>query len=85
MGIFGPGFQEKGQAMAAKGRESIDQGVDDYVRFCAAGESGKGEYRCSECAYAVTVCRALPVCPRCGGSSWEQVAWSPLSRALRLQ
>ena len=71
--------------MSAKARESIDQGADDYVQFWAAGESGKGEYRCSECAYAVTVCRTLPVCPRCAGSSWEQVAWSPFSRALRLR
>jgi rubrerythrin len=71
--------------MSAKARESIDRGADDYVQFLAAGDSGKGEYRCSECAYGVTVHRALPVCPMCAGRSWEQVAWSPFSRALRLQ
>ena len=71
--------------MSAKTRESIDRRADDHVQFLAAGDSGKGEYRCSECAYGVTVHRSLPVCPRCAGSSWEQVAWSPFSRALRRQ
>ena len=41
----------------------------------------KGEFHCAECGYGVTVYRALPVCPMCGGGEWEQSAWSPLSRA----
>jgi rubrerythrin len=67
--------------MAAEPPRKVTQTSDDYVRFWAAGESGKGEYRCSECAYGVTVYRTLPVCPICSGSSWEQAAWSPFSRA----
>ncbi len=53
----------------------------DYVEFWAAGENGKGRYRCAECSYAVTVHRTLPVCPMCSGGSWEQAPWSPFGRA----
>jgi rubredoxin len=62
--------------------ESVDAAVD-YIRFWAAGESAKGDFRCSECSYGVTVHTTLPVCPMCAGSSWEQIPWSPFSRAER--
>jgi rubrerythrin len=54
---------------------------DEFVEFFAAGQSVKGEYHCSDCGYGVTIVRALPLCPMCGGTSWEQSAWSPFSRA----
>ena len=54
---------------------------EDYVQFWSAGESVKGEFHCAECGYGVTVCRELPVCPMCGGASWEQSTWSPFGRA----
>jgi len=54
---------------------------DEYVEFRAAGDAVKGEFHCSECGYGVTIVRALPICPMCGGRSWEQSDWSPLSRA----
>ena len=53
----------------------------DYVDFVRTGVNVKGEFHCAECGYGVTVYRALPVCPMCGGEEWEQSAWSPLSRA----
>jgi rubrerythrin len=53
---------------------------DEFVEFFAAGQSVKGEYHCSDCGYGVTIVRALPLCPMCGGTSWEQSAWSPFSR-----
>jgi rubrerythrin len=53
----------------------------DFVDFLAAGTHAKGEFHCAECGYGVTVYRALPVCPMCGGAQWEQSAWSPLTRA----
>jgi rubrerythrin len=56
----------------------------DYVDFLAAGDHAKGEFHCAECGYGVTVYRALPVCPMCGGAQWEQSSWSPLSRARRV-
>ena len=59
--------------------EPVD--IDD-VRFWAEGESAKGEFHCSECGYGVTVCRELPRCPMCGGTSWEASTWSPFARAL---
>jgi len=65
--------------------ESRAAGGEDFVRFWAAGESGKGQFRCAECAYGVTVHTKLPVCPMCAGKSWEPAAWSPFSRARRLQ
>jgi rubrerythrin len=55
--------------------------IDEYVEFRATGESVKGEFHCSQCGYGVAIVRALPLCPMCGGSSWEQTAWSPFSRA----
>jgi rubrerythrin len=55
--------------------------ADDYVEFRATGDLVKGEYHCSACGYGVAIIRALPLCPMCGGSSWEQAAWSPFSRA----
>jgi rubrerythrin len=58
--------------------------ADEFVEFFAAGQSVKGEYHCSDCGYGVTIVRALPLCPMCGGTSWEQSAWSPFSRTPRL-
>jgi hypothetical protein len=51
--------------------------VGDFVDFLHAGSSAKGEFHCSECGYGVTIFRALPVCPMCGGEAWEQSTWSP--------
>jgi hypothetical protein len=50
---------------------------DGFVNFLRAGTSAKGEYHCSECGYGVTVFRALPLCPMCGGNGWELSTWSP--------
>ena len=54
----------------------------EFVEFRAAGESVKGEFHCCECGYGVAVCRELPTCPMCGGTAWEQTAWSPFARAV---
>jgi hypothetical protein len=71
--------------MATDGAQAQTDPAGDYVRFWAAGDKGKGEYRCSECSYGVTVHSTLPGCPMCSGSSWEQAPWSPFSRAARPQ
>lgn len=84
MGNLGLGFQEKGLRQVSERIEST-AGGGDSVRLWVAGEAGKGEFRCSECAYGVTVHRTLPVCPMCAGSSWEQAPWSPFGRAAALQ
>jgi rubrerythrin len=50
-----------------------------YVEFCATGEAAVGDFHCSECGYGVSVQRRLPLCPMCGGTSWEQAhraAWN---------
>ena len=60
--------------------EVLREPTGDFVKFLAAGAHVKGEFHCSECGYGVTVYRALPLCPMCGGSEWEQSAWSPLTR-----
>ena len=54
---------------------------DDYVELWPTGIHVKGEFQCSECGYGVTIHRELPVCPMCGGESWEQSAWHPFSRS----
>jgi rubrerythrin len=43
-----------------------------YVEFFATGQTAAGSFRCSECGYGVTVQRALPRCPMCGGTAWER-------------
>jgi rubrerythrin len=58
--------------------------TDDFVAFLPTGKSVKGEFHCSECGYGVTIVRALPVCPMCGGESWEAAAWSPFTRSKAL-
>jgi hypothetical protein len=55
---------------------------EGFVQFWNTGDPVKGEYHCAECGYGVTVCRDLPLCPMCGGTVWEQTAWSPLTRAF---
>ena len=45
--------------------------VADYVAFHAAGELADGEFHCAECGYGVAVRTTLPMCPMCGGASWE--------------
>ncbi len=55
---------------------------EEAVEFMAAGDNVKGEFHCSVCGYGVIVCRNLPVCPMCGGESWEQSTWSPFGRSL---
>jgi rubrerythrin len=57
-------------------------GLEDYVRFWATGDLAKGEFHCSDCGYGVTVHRALPACPMCGSTSWEQADWSPFTRTV---
>jgi hypothetical protein len=81
MGIFLAGFRRRGLGMSAEPRERVTEPSEDYVQFAGAGESAKGQFRCAECGYGVTVHRTLPVCPMCSGSSWEQAAWSPFGRS----
>jgi rubrerythrin len=76
-GTVGEEGVESMQDLATLGREP----TGDFVEFVAAGARVKGEFHCAECGYGVTVYRALPVCPMCGGNEWEQSAWSPLTRA----
>jgi len=57
---------------------------DEYVEFWAAGQPVKGEFHCAECGYGVTIVRSLPICPLCGGDSWEQTSWSPFRRSSTL-
>ena len=40
--------------------------------FHAAGDAVAGEFLCAECGYGVSVRSALPFCPMCRGSVWEE-------------
>ena len=64
-----------------EGLDTSRAAPDEYVEFRAAGDPVKGEFHCSACGYGVTIVRALPICPMCGGRSWERTAWSPFGRA----
>jgi rubrerythrin len=52
----------------------------DRIAFAASGEAAAGAFRCAECGYGVTVRRALPLCPMCGGTAWQhpsyRTAWA---------
>ena len=50
----------------------VSEGADGFVAFLATGEPAAGEFRCSDCGYGVSVRQALPICPMCGGTAWEQ-------------
>jgi rubredoxin len=73
----------KGVEMLDETREAAPE-AGDYVEFIAAGATARGEFHCSKCGYGVTVHAALPCCPMCAGTRWEQAPWSPFTRA-RLQ
>jgi rubrerythrin len=62
-------------------RESGTSGAraGDYIEFRAAGEAVKGEFHCAQCGYGVTIVRTLPLCPMCGGDSWERTSWHPFT------
>jgi hypothetical protein len=65
----------------ARDTPTVRVAPDEYVEFLVTGAVVKGEFHCSECGYGVTIVRALPVCPMCQGTSWEQAAWSPFRKA----
>jgi lipopolysaccharide biosynthesis regulator YciM len=54
---------------------------DEVESRLVTGTRAKGEYRCTECGYGVTIHRELPRCPMCGSDEWEQLDWSPFGRA----
>ena len=67
----------------ATSREGLTTAVGgDEIELFAAGEHTKGEFRCADCGYTVTVCRELPLCSMCGCESWEAALWRPFARAL---
>jgi len=61
--------------------EARSDRLEEFVEFVRSGVAVVGEYHCAECGYGVTVHGALPACPMCSATSWEQAAWSPFSRA----
>ncbi len=67
--------------MADEAKESKGDRLDEYVVFHRTGVAVVGEYHCAGCGYGVTVHGALPACPMCSATTWEQAAWSPFTRA----
>lgn len=57
------------------------EAASGYVAFFAAGAPAAGEFFCSECSYGVSVQQQLPLCPMCGGTSWEPHSRPPLAAA----
>jgi len=54
-----------------EGSKADEVELPDYVQFFATGTITVGQFHCSECGYGVSVRRSLPLCPMCGGTSWE--------------
>lgn len=42
-----------------------------FVDFAAVGMQISGDFRCADCGYGAVVQSALPPCPMCGGTIWE--------------
>jgi hypothetical protein len=64
-----------------EGAGTTGQPVIPELTDWSAGMRAKGEFRCPECGYGVTVYRVLPTCPMCQGAGWERVPWRPLTRS----
>jgi rubrerythrin len=75
--------------LSGKGVEVLDEargtaglGVD-CVQFFDVGDLASGTFQCADCGYGISVQVALPLCPMCGGTSWERVfRWESLERRL---
>ena len=65
-------MNERGEMAEGVGIESL--AAAGYVHFVAAGEEADGQFHCADCGYGVSVQRRLPLCPMCGGSTWEEAA-----------
>jgi len=74
-------YEGKGVTMLSMSGES----GRDYVEFLEAGVRAEGEYHCSECGYGITIHARLPICPMCGGESWERIDRLASSRAVGLR
>jgi hypothetical protein len=61
----------------------VDERNDDAVEFYEVGNRAKGQFRCADCGYGVTVHDRLPACPMCAGTAWEADTWSPFGNARR--
>jgi hypothetical protein len=72
----------QGVGMTRSRKDPTTAADGDEVVFATAGDHVKGEYRCAECGYGITVCRDLPKCPMCSCDVWEAVTWGPFARAL---
>ena len=72
-----------GTQLRAPGKPLARISVSHDGPFLTTGTTVVGEFHCAGCGYGVTVHAKLPRCPMCSGTSWEQAAWSPFSRATR--
>lgn len=58
-------------------RVGTEAGDGELARFVEAGSKARGEFRCADCGYGVSVHARLPACPMCAGRTWEQSTGSP--------
>ena len=63
-------------------RDQVVASGDDDA-FHVTGARVVGELRCSDCGYGIVSRGALPSCPMCRGSSWEESQWRPFTRGSR--
>jgi rubrerythrin len=59
----------------------VERRDPDTDQGWTAGARAKGEFRCRDCGYGVTVYRSLPTCPMCQGVDWERAPWRPYTRS----
>ena len=58
-------------------RQHVEEG---HVEIHSSGSHVAGDFRCASCGYGIVFRGALPHCPICHGSAWEESAWRPFSR-----
>ena len=56
---------------------------DESIGLYATAARVVGEFCCSDCGYGIVSRGALPICPMCRGSRWEESLWRPFTRGWR--
>lgn len=61
-------------------RVLVEGSLDEELHALAAVAA---EYHCADCGYGAILRSARPLCPMCGGSTWEEGVSSPFAGGPR--
>jgi hypothetical protein len=55
----------------------LDSTGGDFVELVKTGAPAAGAFHCCGCRYGITIQAKLPLCPMCGGTTWERTPSGP--------